>query len=136
MNRLLISTTAILLIITPLYAQANANAISELEAYYQLQGAAPFNAANGKALWEKEVVDAKTGKNRNCSNCHSSDLTKQGKHSRTLKVIQPIAPSVNTESLTKVKKIKKWFVRNCKGTFGRECTVQEKGDILAFLKNL
>ena len=113
MNRLLISITAVLLIITPLYAQANA--ISELEADYQSQGAGPFNAANGKGLWEKNVIDSKTGKNRNCSNCHSSDLTKQGKHVRTLKVIEPMAPSVNPKSLTKVKKIKNGLLETVNG---------------------
>ena len=133
MNRKLIGVTALLVAI-PFYAQADA--VSELEAEYQTQGAGPFSAAVGEALWNKAFVDAKTGKERNCASCHTTDLTKQGKHARTGKAIKPMAPSVNSKRLTEVKKIKKWFVRNCKWTLGRECTAQEKGDVLAFLKNL
>ena len=87
-------------------------------------------------MWNKTFIDAKSGKERNCGSCHTTDLAKQGKHARTGKVIKPMAPSVNAKRLTEVKKIKKWFVRNCKWTLGRECTAQEKGDVLAFLKNL
>ena len=133
MNRKVIGVT-VLLVAIPFYAQADA--ISELEADYQAQGAGPFSATAGEALWNKEFVDAKTGKERNCTTCHATDLTKQGKHVRTGKIIKPMAPTVNPKRFTKVKKIKKWFVRNCKWTFGRECTAQEKGDFLAFLKNL
>ncbi|MCU7800978.1 MAG: DUF1924 domain-containing protein [gamma proteobacterium symbiont of Lucinoma myriamae] len=133
MNRKLIIITALLVAI-PFYAQADA--VSELEAKYQTQGAGSFSATAGEAMWNKTFVDAKTGKERNCATCHTTDLTKQGKHARTGKVIEPMAPSVNLKRFTKVKKIKKWFVRNCKWTLGRECTAQEKGDFLAFIKNL
>ena len=133
MNRKFIGITA-LLIAMPFYAQADA--VSELEAKYQKQGANSFSATAGKALWNKTFVDAKTGKKRNCTICHTTDLTKQGKHTRTGKVIAPMAPSVNPKRFTKIKKIKKWFVRNCKWTLGRECTAQEKGDFLAYIKNL
>jgi hypothetical protein len=40
---------------------------------------------------------------------------------------------VNAERFTDVKKIEKWFKRNCKDAWGRECTVQEKADFLTFL---
>ena len=133
MNRKLISVTALLVAI-PIYAQADA--VSELEAVYQAQGAGPFSATAGEVFWNKTFIDAKSGKERNCGSCHTTDLAKQGKHARTGKAIKPMAPSVNSKRLTEVKKIKKWFVRNCKWTLGRECTAQEKGDFLAFLKNL
>lgn len=44
-----------------------------------------------------------------------------------------MAASVNPKRYTKMKKINKWFKRNCKWTLGRECTNQEKGDILKYL---
>lgn len=133
MNKKFIGITA-LLVTMPFYAQADA--VSELEAKYQSQGAGPFSSAAGKAMWNKIFVDAKTGKERNCATCHTSELSKQGKHARTGKVIEPMAPSVNLKRFTRVKKIKKWFVRNCKWTLGRECSAQEKGDFLAYFKNL
>ena len=134
MNRLLNVIVAAIVMTVPLHAQANA--ISELEVSYTAQGAGPFSTANGEAFWTKNFTDAKTGKARNCSNCHSADLSKSGAHIRTNKVIKPMAPSANAQRYTKIKKIKKWFVRNCKWTVGRECTAQEKGDLLSYLKSL
>ena len=133
MKRKLIGITALLLLI-PFYAQADA--VSELEAEYQAQGGTNFSTAAGEALWNKEFVDAKKGDTRSCTTCHTADLTQPGKHAQTGKAIEPMAPTVNPKRLTEVKQIKKWFVRNCKWTLGRECTAQEKGDFLAYLKNL
>ncbi len=133
MNIKVIGITALLLAI-PFYTQASA--ISELETEYKSQGAEAFSAAAGEALWTKTFIDAKSGDKRSCPICHTADLAKEGKHASTGKVIKPMAPSVNPQRLTEVKKIKKWFVRNCKWTLGRECTAQEKGDVLAFLKTL
>ena len=133
MNRKLMVVTA-LIFAMPLCVQADA--ITELQAKYQAAGAGPFTAAAGEALWNKSFTDAKSGKERNCTTCHTTDLTKSGKHARTGKVIEPMAVSVNSQRLSEVKKIKKWFVRNCKWTMGRECSAQEKGDFLAFLKSL
>ena len=133
MKRKLIGITALLLAI-PFYAQADA--VSELEAEYQAQGGTNFSAAAGEALWNKEFVDTKKGDTRSCTTCHTADLTQPGKHAQTGKAIESMAPTVNPKRLTEVKQIKKWFVRNCKWTLGRECTAQEKGDFLAYLKNL
>lgn len=133
MNRKLAGIT-LLLITLPFCVQADA--VSGLEAEYQSQGAGPFSATAGAALWEKKFIDARSGDERSCTTCHTSDLKQQGKHARTGKIIEPMAPSANPGRLTEVKKIRKWFVRNCKWTLGRECTAQEKGDLLAFLKTL
>jgi hypothetical protein len=44
-----------------------------------------------------------------------------------------MAPSANKERFTDVKKIEKWFKRNCNDVLARECTAQEKGDFLKYL---
>ncbi len=133
MKRKLIAI-ATLIVAIPLSVQADA--VSDLQGAYQAKGAGPFSASAGEAFWNQSFTDAKSGKKRNCTTCHGTDLTQQGKHVRTGKVIEPMAVSANPKRLTEVKKIKKWFVRNCKWTLGRECTVQEKGDLLAYLKQL
>lgn len=46
-----------------------------------------------------------------------------------------MAPSANPERLTDVRKIEKWFKRNCKWTLGRECSAQEKTDLLLYINN-
>jgi len=93
-----------------------------------------FSAEAGKSLFFQEFTDEKTGKIRQCTTCHTDDLRNAGKHARTGKVIKPLAPSVNSERLTNLKDIRKWLKRNCKWTLGRECTVQEKGDVLTFIQ--
>ena len=103
-------------------------AVAQLLSTYKTEGAGPFDAARGQALWTRE------GKpDRSCASCHGEDLTKGGRHAKTRKEIEPLAPSANRERLTERKKIRKWLYRNCKFTYGRECTPQEKGDFLTFI---
>tara|TARA_B100000686_G_C16344860_1_gene739787 strand:- start:48 stop:416 length:369 start_codon:yes stop_codon:yes gene_type:complete len=89
---------------------------------------APFSMNAGKKTWFKKVED------RSCTSCHSESVHAKGSHIKTGKVIEPMAPSVNPKRLTDIKKMKKWFLRNCKWTYNRECTAKEKGDILVWLQ--
>ena len=112
---------------------ASAGVADQMLNEYIQQGAKP-SALAGETLWNREFVDAKSGKNRSCASCHTSRLTQTGEHVKTGKVIKPMAPSVNPKRFTKVKKVNKWFKRNCKWTLGRECTLQEKADVLAYIR--
>ena len=103
---------------------------------YQSEGAGAFSKEAGEALWVQEFTHEKSGgKIRQCSACHTDNLRNGGKHVRTGKSLKPLAPSVNPKSLTNMKKIRKWLKRNCKWTIGRECSGQEKGDILTFIQS-
>jgi hypothetical protein len=51
----------------------------------------------------------------------------------TGKSIEALAPSANANRFTDTSKTEKWFKRNCKDVFSRECTAQEKADIVAWL---
>ncbi len=113
-----------------------ADALNEMFNEYRLNGVTDVNEQAGEALWNKEFKDGKTGQMRSCTTCHGKDLKKVGKHAKTGKLIEPMAPGVNKQSLTEVKKIKKWFKRNCKWTMSRECSHQEQADILTYLRSL
>lgn len=91
-----------------------------------------FSAERGKKLFFQEVPHNELGK-ISCATCHTNDLKKQGKNHKTGKVIEPLAPSVNKQSLTTVKNIEKWLKRNFKDVFNREGTAKEKGDVLLFI---
>ncbi len=130
---LIVASLALLPLSNPMSVYAS-DAVDELLAEYRSQGAGEFSAEAGKTLWFQEFIHAKTGKVRQCTTCHTNDLRKAGKHVRTGKVIKPMAPAVNPARLTKLKKIRKWLKRNCKWTLSRECTAQEKGDILTFIQ--
>lgn len=109
-------------------------AVDELLAEYRAAGVTEFSATDGKTLWLQEFQDAKSGKMRQCATCHTDNLRNQGKHARTGKTIEPLAPSVNPKSLISTKEIRKWLKRNCKWTIGRECTPQEQGNVLTFIQ--
>ena len=94
--------------------------------------AEPFSAAAGEAMWTQSF--SVKGQPRSCADCHTADLATEGRHVRTRKRIDPMAPSVNPTRLTNPKKVAKWFKRNCKWTLGRECSDQEKGDFLAYIR--
>ncbi len=123
----------ILLFAVPLASQASV--VDEQLVSYQANGAGPFSAQKGEQLWQQKVVSEKDGRTRSCTTCHGNDLRSTGKHAKTGKTIKPLSPAVNAESLSSAKKIRKWFKRNCKWTWGRECTPQEKGDLLSFIRN-
>lgn len=111
---------------------AVADVANEVLAEFQQQGV-QADAAAGERLWSAVFVDKKTAQQRSCATCHGEHPGLRGKHAKTGKLIEPMAPSVNGERLTERKKINKWFKRNCKWTIGRECTAQEKADFLTFL---
>lgn len=132
MNR--IFTLLIVVNIAGLSLPAFAAVVDERLASYQTAGAGPFTEPAGQRMWQKKVVDPKSGQPRSCATCHGQNLHAAGKHARTGKVIKAMNPSVNPERLGDAKKIRKWFKRNCKWTWGRECTPQEKGDFLTFIQ--
>jgi len=125
----------LLLGLAPLTAYAAASVVPDLLTQYKSQGATDFSAERGKAMWSETHVQAESGQMVSCATCHGSDLSKAGSHARTNKLIEAMSPSVNPERLTDPAKIEKWFLRNCKWTLGRECTVQEKGDFLSFIES-
>ncbi|MBL3588585.1 MAG: DUF1924 domain-containing protein [gamma proteobacterium endosymbiont of Lamellibrachia anaximandri] len=112
-----------------------ADSVEALKALYQSQGAKDFNREVGKALWNKILHHRQSGRQRSCVDCHGNNLKLPGKHIRTGKVIEPLAPSVNPKRFTDQRKVEKWFIRNCKWTMGRECSSQEKGDLLVYLSS-
>jgi len=85
---------------------------------YASQGAAEVNADQGRYLWQKTFQANSEFAERSCASCHTEDLTAPGKHIKTNKLIEPMAPSVNPQRLSDQKKIEKWFKRNCKWTLG------------------
>lgn len=112
-----------------LAVDARAGSLDGLLEEYRAQGARNFDAGAGAALWRK-TFDGKS-----CASCHATSPRDPGINERTGKAIKPMAPSVNPGRLTDVRQVKKWLSRNCKSTLGRECSVQEKGDILTWLRS-
>lgn len=80
-----------ILIITALFACQTAfaqTAIEEAFKTYSQNGKLKFDARRGQALWTKKFP-GKNGKTRQCSTCHGKDLSKNGKHAKSGKTIEP-----------------------------------------------
>lgn len=120
------------LLLSPALFAAGADAALE---QYRAAGGSSFSAANGEKLWGLEVLSASDNTIHRCGSCHTDNLIAAGKHHKTGKAIEPMATSANPARYTEVAKIEKWFLRNCKWTWERECTPQEKGDLLTYLIN-
>jgi len=87
-----------------------------------------FSAAAGQKLYSTQ------GPNQlSCASCHTDSPKNAGKHAKTNKVIDPLAPSVNAQRFTDAAKVEKWFKRNCNDALARACTTQEKGDFMTYV---
>lgn len=114
-------------------AATAASDISPLLQQYATQGATTPNAGRGKQLWQATFRRGAADTERSCTSCHSQDLTANGKHISTGKLIEPMASSVNPQRLTDINKVEKWFTRNCRWTMNRDCSPQEKADFVLYL---
>ena len=94
-----------------------------------------YESQSGKASSAKgeQFFNAKLGKEWSCASCHENPPNHDTKHIVTGKVIKPLAPAANPERFTDVAKVDKWFKRNCNDVLSRECTAQEKADVLSWL---
>jgi len=95
---------------------------------YQAETKGTFSAAAGEKLYKT------VGPNQlACASCHTDSPKNVGKHAKTNKVIDPMAPSANPTRFTDAAKVEKWFKRNCNDALGRACTTQEKGDFMTYM---
>lgn len=108
----------------------------ELQAGYaeqakQTGASGSFDAARGQRFFTTTH-----GGDWSCASCHTTNPRQNGRHQVTGKTILPMAPAANPERFTRADKVEKWFKRNCRDVLSRECTAQEKGDVMAWLMSL
>lgn len=134
MFRLLYASGLALMAVVGLAAQpAFAETPNEILASIQKEAAGTpgfqgFSAARGESFFK-----AKHANEWSCASCHTENPAAPGKHAKTGKAIDPLAPSANAERFASPKKVEKWFKRNCNDVLDRVCTPQDKGDVLAYL---
>ena len=117
---------------SPVCAETPVNLVSgyAAEAAKATPGFAP-SAQRGQAFFTKDWRVSQ--KMPNCTVCHGKNIKVDGKHVVTDKRIDPLSPAVNPERFTSLKKVEKWFKRNCTEVVGRECTAAEKADFIQFI---
>jgi hypothetical protein len=94
-----------------------------------------YETQSGKASASKgeQFFNTKHGKEWSCASCHENPPNHDTKHIVTGKVIKPLSPNANPERFADQAKAEKWFKRNCNDVLVRECTAQEKADVLSWL---
>jgi len=99
----------------------------QTEAKAQSSAFSGFSAQRGRTFYLSQPSDW------SCSTCHTKNPSGMGRHAITKKPIQPLSPLANPARFSDSQKVDKWFRRNCKDVFKRECTAAEKGDLLTYL---
>jgi uncharacterized protein DUF1924 len=89
---------------------------------------AGFSAERGAAFFKSTH-----GHEWSCASCHTDHPAAQGRHAKTAKPIEPLAPAANPQRFSDAAKVDKWFKRNCNDVLGRVCTPREQGDVLTYL---
>jgi cytochrome c553 len=94
-----------------------------------------YEAKSGKASSSRgeQFFNAKHGKEWSCATCHEASPNHDTKHIVTGKVIKPLSPNSNAARFSDLAKVEKWFKRNCNDVLARECSAQEKADVLSWL---
>lgn len=126
----------LVLVLCGLAGPAFAESPADFVAAYA-QGARAGNPAARLSAERGQQFFAQThGRDWSCSSCHTRNPATAGRHAVTSKAIEPLAPAANPVRFTRTAKVEKWFKRNCNDVLGRECTAQEKGDVLSYLLTL
>jgi hypothetical protein len=69
-----------------------------------------------------------------CRACHVINDEEHPEPKRAkLRYIEPFAPHANPERLSDAERVEEFFKLNCSMVLKRECTPQEKGDLIAWL---
>lgn len=106
---------------------------AQLLADYSTKAGAPASPERGRKLFNTNF-----GKEFgwSCATCHGAVPTRNGKHDVSEKVIKPLAPAANPARFTDSGQVEFYFKLNCRDVVGRECTAQEKADVLSWLLTL
>jgi len=94
------------------------------------------HSGKASAAHGEQFFNAKHGKEWSCASCHENPPNHDTKHIVTGKVIKALSPNSNPDRFTDQAKVEKWFKRNCNDVLARECTAQEKADVLSWLMTL
>ncbi|MCX7672976.1 MAG: DUF1924 domain-containing protein [Thiobacillaceae bacterium] len=97
----------------------------------QVQPGFSPSASRGEQFYRARQTGGKVADS--CASCHTDNPKAEGKHVKTHKAIEPLAPVVNRQRFTDPAHVEKWFRRNCREVLGRECTPQEKADFTAYV---
>lgn len=121
-----------LIMTTPAWATTPQQILDSLiQEARQVQPGFTASVARGEQFYRARQTGGKEADS--CSSCHTDNPKAEGKHIKTHKAVEPLAPSANKQRFTDAAHVEKWFRRNCRDVLGRVCTPQEKADFTAYV---
>ncbi len=112
---------------------ATAATPAEIMSAYAAKAASPPSAERGEKLFTSKN---KGGPFESCTDCHTAVPTRLGRDQLAEKSMPALAPAANAKRLTDANRVEAAFRMNCKDVLSRECTAQEKADIMSWLIGL
>jgi hypothetical protein len=106
---------------------------SLLDGYARQAGVSSLSAAAGDKFFHEQHAGGNPDIT-SCTVCHTANPRNWGQ-TRVGKAIAPMALSVTHDRFSDPAKVEKWLGRNCNVVLGRECTAEEKGDVIAYLSS-
>lgn len=127
-------TTALLLCLAATLTLPLAAAANPILEGYRTAAKQENAAFKGFSVAAGQTLYTTVGPNQlSCSSCHTNSPRAEGKHAKTNKLIEPLAPSANPKRFSDAAQVEKWFKRNCNDALARACTTQEKGDFMSYV---
>jgi uncharacterized protein (DUF1800 family) len=117
---------------------------------------AGLSASRGQAFYLRKHAVEGMGE-VSCASCHNPDPRRAAEAHRdeipcrachvlfsrqpegqrpTRRELRPLAPAANADRFTNEWRTEYWFAYNCKLLLQRECTAQEKGDLITWLMTI
>lgn len=122
----------LLVMTTPAWANTPQQILDNLvQEARQAQPGFTASIARGEQFYRARQTGGKEADS--CASCHTDNPKAEGKHIKTHKAIEALAPSANKQRFTDAAHVEKWFRRNCREVLGRVCTPQEKADFTAYV---
>jgi len=100
---------------------------------YAAQAGSPPSAERGEKLF---MSKNKGGPFESCTDCHTASPTRTGRDQVAEKSMPALAPAANARRLTDALRVETAFRLNCKDVLSRECSAQEKADVMSWLIGL
>jgi hypothetical protein len=97
-----------------------------------------LSASAGKTFFNRQLLGFKgdtnnPGKAVACASCHTTNPANPGLHIVTKKPIKPLSPVINPKRFSSIKNVEIKFTKHCNEVVGSDCTLQEKGNYIAYL---
>ena len=122
----------LLVMTTPVWANTPQQILDNLvQEARQAQPGFTASIARGEQFYRARQTGGKEADS--CASCHTDNPKAEGKHIKTHKAIEALAPSANKQRFADAAHVEKWFRRNCREVLGRVCTPQEKADFTAYV---